>query len=80
MNKRPPYSIEGTLNLAVVSELEDLLDQARRGQLYGLAYVSVGRNNQIDAGSAGNLGRDHIKAVGALHLAVSLAETAAYEC
>lgn len=64
--RQPPYSITGSLSKAVEAELEDLLQQARKGKIIGLAYVTHPTSGGIDAGAAGSLGRDDLKAAGAL--------------
>lgn len=73
MARRPPYSIPGGMSASVVAELECLLARARRGDVIGFAYVAITPHNDIDGGSAGNLGRDMLKAAGALYLAASAA-------
>lgn len=69
--RRPPYAIHGGLKEAVESELQALLDRARRGELIGLAWVAVTERDKVEAGLAGNLGRDKHKAAGVLHQAAS---------
>lgn len=71
--RQPPYCIEGSLSQSVETELIELLARARRGELIGLAYVVTDKRHRLDAGLAGNLGRDAVKAIGALQIAASAA-------
>ena len=63
-NKYP--MIRGTLSASVVHALETLLDEAKRGELIGLAFVVILSDNSTDCGSAGAMDRDPNKRVGAL--------------
>lgn len=69
--RRPPYAIAGGLKESVEAELQELLRRARRGELIGLAWAGVAENGKIEAGLAGNLGRDKHKAAGVLHQIVT---------
>lgn len=72
--RRPPYAITGGLKVSVEAELHQLLLRARRGELVGFAWVAItDRAGRLDAGAAGSLGRDPIRAAGALHRAVDAA-------
>jgi hypothetical protein len=71
MTRRPPYSIAGALTKSVEFELMELLARARRGEIYGLAYVLVNQGGSTECGLAGNLGRDALRASGALHQAAN---------
>lgn len=66
MRTRAPFSIPGSLNLAVVQELEDLLRLARLGELIGLAYVAMDDRKRAYMGRAGLCHREPTMAGGAL--------------
>lgn len=63
--------------MAVIAELESLIDQARHGKLLGIAYATLDDQHKVQVGAAGNLGRDPLRAAGALHIAVEAASDAA---
>lgn len=65
MKNRFP-TIQGALAAACVHTLEMLLEEARRGEIIGLAYAVVLSNNAMDCGSSGAMDRDPNKRVGAL--------------
>lgn len=71
--RRPPHSITGGLKQSVEAELYALLDRAKRGELLGLAWVTINDRGKTEAGVAGNLGRDRHKAAGVLHQAANAA-------
>jgi hypothetical protein len=65
-------SMRGTLQLAVIAELEELLQLARQGEVMGLVYAAVSGDDELTAGAAGSLGRDNLRAAGALYRALDL--------
>lgn len=54
-------------------ELEDLLDQVRRGNIVGIGYAVITENRSVRAGLAGILASDRLKAAGALFSAAQRA-------
>lgn len=66
MRARAPFSIQGSLNLSVVQELEALLDLAKRGELVSLAYIANDSRERTYTGRAGLCQRDTIRAGGTL--------------
>jgi len=71
--RRPPYSISGGMAASVVSQLEQMLADARAGKIVGMAFVTISHSGELKAGTAGSLGRDMLKASGALHQAATAA-------
>lgn len=50
---RPEGPVAADANKEVIELLEDLLHSARRGEIVGVAYVTVSRQHKIVTGGAG---------------------------
>lgn len=70
MSRKSPFSISQALHNAVIQELEELLAEARRGKIDGIAYVKKPSQGDMVVGAAGDLGRDSLRTTGALMTAV----------
>lgn len=77
--KAPVISLDGTLKKAVISQLEDLLCLALRGDIVGLAYAAVDDSGEVSAGAAGSLGRDNLRAAGAFSRALYMCHSSTAE-
>lgn len=71
--KRGPFAIHGALIASCTAELEYLLSRARRGEILGLAWTIQQANGPAQAGLAGSLARDDLRATGALVRAAVMA-------
>ena len=50
---------EGAVNLELIAELEKLLDEAKSGEIYGLAYATVQKRSCTGSGWVGLEGQQN---------------------